>query len=239
MTRVVIDPGHGKSNEGAPSRHHPERFEKHFTLPISQMVAGRLRTAGVEVVLTREVDEYVTLARRVEIANEQRADVFVSVHLNSTQRPGPRGHETFFLSLDATDEAAKRLAEYENREPEPAAKSNLDSGETVAAILTDLAHNRAHRDAERLAEHIQGHLHKQSPFPDRGVRQAPFIVLMGLAMPAVVVEVGFINHPEEGRFITSPKGQAKLARAIAEGILDFGRLVLAPRAKGDVHGASP
>lgn len=225
LRTVVIDPGHGGSNEGAPSPYTGHR-EKYYTLRIGKKVAAHLRAAGVpKVVLTREDDRYVSLADRVRLANELGADVFVSVHLNSTEIPGPAGHETFFLSVDATDEAARRLAEFENDEgagaPAPA--------DPLTAILRDLGQTRAHHDAQKLAASIQRRMTPRSPFPNLGVKQAPFVVLMGARMPAVVCEVGFLNHPEEGRYITSERGQAEIARGIAEGILDFGRLVLAPR----------
>lgn len=110
---------------------------------------------------------------------------------------------------------------------------SAEPGETpggdVEDILRDLNQNRAHQDAEKLAAQIQKNLAKQSPFKNRGVKQAPFAVLKGASMPAVVVEVGFINHRKEGRFITSLDGRRRLARGIADGLLDFGRLVLAPR----------
>ncbi|MCA9540928.1 MAG: N-acetylmuramoyl-L-alanine amidase [Myxococcales bacterium] len=230
---VVLDPGHGGTNLGAPARYHRGRYEKEFSLLIARRVAEHLRGEGVQVVLTRLEDRDMTLKERIGLANKLSADLFLSVHLNATERPGPSGHETFFLSLDATDEAAKRLAAFENSEPatlaDAAGAAPVD--DAVGDILLDLTRNRAHADAERLAALIQARLAPRSPFQNRGVKQAPFFVLMGAAMPAVVTEVGFINHPQEGRFITSDEGIKDLALGIAEGILDFGRLVLAPRAK--------
>lgn len=231
---VVVDPGHGGTNLGAPSRvHRPVRYEKEFTLKVARKVAADLRAAGVTVVLTRERDRDLSLKARIGLANRLRADVFVSVHLNATEVPGPTGHETFFLALEATDEAAKRLATFENRDPvsvdgDAAAPVPDDA---VGDILLDLTRERAHRDAQRLAELIQQRLTPQSPFKNRGVKQAPFYVLMGAAMPAVVTEIGFINHRAEGRYITSEAGMTAIAGGIARGILDYGRLVVAPRAR--------
>ena len=99
----------------------------------------------------------------------------------------------------------------------------------MAGILLDLTQNQAHEDAQSLAACVQRRLSKQSPFPNRGVLQAPFVVLMGAAMPAVVIESGFLNHPKEGHFVTSDEGQARIARGIADGILDFGHRVVAGR----------
>lgn len=231
---VVIDPGHGGSNLGAPSRvHHPVRYEKEFTLVVARKVAERLRREGVTVVLTREDDRDMSLKQRIGLANRLRADVFVSVHLNATEVPGPTGHETFFLALEATDEAAKRLATFENHDPvsvDGDAEAPVQ-GDAVGDILLDLTRNRAHHDAERLAMLIQKRLVPRSPFKDRGVKQAPFFVLMGAAMPAVVTEIGFINHRAEGRYITSEEGMSALAEGIALGVLDYGRLINAPRSR--------
>ncbi len=231
---VVIDPGHGGTNLGAPSRvHHPVRYEKEFTLKVARKVAARLREAGVTVVMTRERDRDMSLKARISLANRLRADAFVSIHLNATEVPGPTGHETFFLALEATDEAAKRLATFENRDPvavEGDATAPVPD-DAVGDILLDLTRERAHHDAQRLAELIQRRLTPQSPFKNRGVKQAPFFVLMGAAMPAVVTEIGFINHRAEGRYITSEKGMSAIAEGIAEGILDYGRLVNAPRSR--------
>lgn len=229
---VVIDPGHGGSNLGAPARFHPGRYEKYYTLLVSKWTAEHLRAAGVKVVLTREKDRDMSLKERVGLANKLGADLFVSVHLNSTEKPGPSGHETFFLSLESTDEAARRLATFENQEPctvNRAAETTTPPDNAVADILLDLTRNRSHADAERLAALIQKRMIPKSPFKNRGVKQAPFVVLMGAAMPAVVTEIGFLNHYREGKYIISEKGMKSMAKGLAEGILDYGRLVHDPR----------
>lgn len=230
---VVIDPGHGGTNLGAPSRVHRGRYEKTYTLIVSQHIADHLRRAGVTVVMTRAADRSLPLKDRISLANRIAADVFVSVHLNASDTPGPTGHETYFLSLDATDESARRLAAFENHDP-VAVEAGADdrvSDDAVEDILLDLTRNRAHQDAETLAQLIQRRLTPRSPYPNRGVKQAPFVVLMGAAMPAVVVEIGFINHRDEGRYVTSEPGMRQLATGVAEGILDYGRLIDAPRAR--------
>ncbi len=230
LSTVVLDPGHGGANEGALCP-HTGQHEKVYTLQIAQAAAEHLRAAGVKVILTREDDRDLALADRVRLANDAGADVLVSIHLNSSPRAGPVGHETYFLSLSASDEAARRLALFENdgapvpEEPAPSAQGDL------AAILMDLGQTQAHHDAQALAAHLVRRLAPRTPFPARGVKQAPFVVLLGAKMPAVVTEVGFINHKDEGRYVTSDAGIAAVARGLAEGILDFGRLVNAPREK--------
>lgn len=239
---VVLDPGHGGPNEGAPARFDTGAFEKTYTLDIAERVAAQLRAAGVEVVLTRTQDRPLDLQARVQIANRLGADVFVSLHLNSTERPGPVGHESFILSLDATDEGAARLARFENQEggivaglaggTQQPGESGTGTSSAVDDVLADLAANRAHRDAAHLAAAVQARVTPRSPFPNRGVKQAPFGVLKGAAMPAIVFEGGFLNHKDEGPWLVSEAGRAALAEGVALGVLDFGLAVLAPRRRG-------
>ncbi len=229
---MVIDPGHGGSNLGAPNPRDPGGlYERHYALIIARRVVTHLREAGVETILTRTADVDMSIQERIFFANRHNADVFVSIHLNATDVPGPSGHETFFLALEASDKATKRLVDFENLEGGTVEHDagSVSAGGAVDAILLDLSQTRAHHDSEKLAMHIQRRMVHASPFKDRGVKQAPFYVLMGMAMPAVVTEIGFINHPREGPYITSEPALTKIPRAIADGILDFGRLVLAPR----------
>ena len=231
---VVLDPGHGGSNLGAPYPKKKRSYEKHFTLIVAKQMKAHLEKAGVKVVLTRTEDVDMALRPRIYLANSLHADLFVSIHFNATDVPGPTGHETFFLALEASDETAKRLATFENTEGgtvEHAAES-VSAGGDVDKILLDLTQSQAHADAQALAAAMQARMIHASPFKNRGVKQAPFFVLMGAAMPAVVTEVGFINHRKEGPYITSEEGLRKISAALAAGILDFGKNVLAERKAG-------
>ncbi|MCA9528347.1 MAG: N-acetylmuramoyl-L-alanine amidase [Myxococcales bacterium] len=237
---VVLDPGHGGENEGAPAKFAPGTFEKHLTLDLAQRVAARLRAVGVQVTLTREDDRTLPIRDRINLANRLRADVFVSVHLNSTERPGPKGHETFFLSLKASDDAAMRLAQYENQEGGTLARTGKATGDPVVdAILLDLTRGRAQADAQQLAAAIQRHVAPRSAFPDLGVKQAPFHVLMGASMPAVVWEGGFLNHFQEGKALIEPATRQALAEGIADGVLEFGATVVQARRRGSVPAFAP
>ena len=230
---VVLDPGHGGANRGAPARFIRGHYEKHYTLSISLKIAKLLEQRGVRVLLTRRDDRDVSLRERVDFANRSGADLFVSIHLNATPKPGPSGHETFFLSLEATDKASRLLADFENQEPMVVTRRKGAStpGGAVDDILLDLTRNQAHRDAQALASLIQTHLSPRHQFKNRGIKQAPFHVLMGVSMPAVVCEVGFINHAKEGRYITSEEGQEHIAHGIADGVFAFGLDVVKMRKK--------
>ena len=225
---VVLDPGHGGSeNKGAPARMRPGKFEKYFTLILSEIVKRELEAAGVKVKLTRTTDIELGLSERVIIANKVGADVFVSLHLNATEKPGPKGHASFFLAPESSDEATRRLVKFENKDP--TALKRIASAPPVkpdiSDILLDLTRHRAQFDSQRLAELIQERIAPVSPYPNRGVKQAPFGVLKGTTMPGIVCEIGFINHSKEGLYITSRAGLEDIGKAIAQGIIDYGELV--------------
>ena len=221
--RVVLDPGHGGDREGAVGPGGTK--EKDVALEISLRLARLLRQLGHEVFLTRDRDVSIDLAERTQRANDVEADLFVSIHANSTPAGQSRvqGVETYFLSADATDAQARALASLENADDGPAGMPD----DPLDFILADLARMRAHAESSRLAVAIHESLVRRTAAHDRGVRQAPFFVLSGARMPAVLVEVGYISHPAEERRLASQENQEAIARAIAEGIDAFGRRLMA------------
>ena len=226
--RVMLDPGHGgEVNKGAPARMRPGTFEKTYALQLAKMVKETLEARGIKAMLTRKSDIEIGLRERVLIANRSKADLFLSLHLNSTEKPGPQGHATFFLAREASDEATRKLVAFENDEALTlSSKSDATAkGTAVKAILLDMTRQRAQDDSRRLAELIQVRMTQASPYPNRGVKQAPFGVLKGTAMPAVVCEIGFINHEKEGLFITSDEGLHTIATAIALAVEDYKILI--------------
>lgn len=199
---VVIDPGHGGMETGATG---PTGLrEKDVTLDLARRLERRLESsAGVDVVLTREGDGYVGLDERTAIANHNRAELFLSIHLNSSPRKSAYGAETYYLATEATDDEARTLAALENRSHRAASTSGSSesSREALELVLWDLAQNRYLAESSTLAESVQKELNSLTGTRDRGVRQAPFRVLMGATMPAILVEVGFIsNQDEEAKF---------------------------------------
>lgn len=232
---VMLDPGHGgEENKGAPALMRPGTFEKKYALKLAYLIRNELRSKNVSVLLTRDGDIELGLKERVLMANRTNADLFISLHLNSTEKPGPKGHATFFLAQEAADEATRKLVEFENRESKTLKPRLVDvpKDEQVGHILLDLTRHRAQQDSRRLAEIIQARMRTTSPFPDRGVKQAPFGVLKGTSMPAVVCEIGFLNHAKEGLYITSDDGLEDIAKAISLAILDYGDLIHFSRNQG-------
>jgi len=215
---AVVDPGHGGDKEGASG---PGGLrEKQLTLQIARRVARRLEKAGGRVVMTRTRDEDVPLAQRAALANAKQADLFLSIHLNSMPgraRAGTAGIETYFLSADASDASAKAVAARENADR--LAGEERDRDDPVAGILDSLGDAQALEESSRLAYAVHERLVARARAEDRGVKQAPFYVLAGARMAAVLLEVGFISHAAEARKLAQPAYQEELAAAVAEGVL--------------------
>jgi N-acetylmuramoyl-L-alanine amidase len=219
---AVVDPGHGGDQEGALSP-LGER-EKDLALDIAVRVSRRLRKLGAKVVLTRTGDISVPLANRAAIATALRADLFVSVHLNSMptaeQRRRTSGIETYFLSADATDTRASAVAARENAD-RLAGEPLPDPDDPVAGILNDLEDAASLAGSSRLAYAIHERLVTALDAEDHGVKQAPFYVLAGARMPAVLLEVGFISHDEEAAKLRTREYRERIAEAVVDGIRAF------------------
>lgn len=242
-TIVVIDPGHGGIETGAVGPTGLQ--EKDVTLDLARRLQQVLeRDPAIAVVLTRDEDRLVGLDERTAIANHNRAALFVSIHLNGSPRVSARGAETFFLSTDATDDEARTLAALENR------SSGVESKELVTVdgekrkldlVLWDLAQNQFFAESSSLAESVQRQFNELSRTRDRGVRQAPFRVLMGATMPAILVEVGFISNPAEEERFRSLTHRNDTVTAIATAVRGFLHDLerLAPPEVQGVRGSSP
>jgi N-acetylmuramoyl-L-alanine amidase len=219
---VVVDPGHGGDQDGAVS---PDGLkEKDVTLEIAQRVGAALRKRGVRVVLTRAGDLSVPLANRPAIANAIQADLFLSIHCNSMATAEARavmtGVETYFLSAGASDSHASAVAARENAD-RLAGEDPLDPADPVAAILSDLSDADSLAAASRFAAAVQARLVAALGAEDRGVKQAPFYVLAGARVPAVLMEVGFISHAQESKKLVTRGYQEKVADAIAEAVVGY------------------
>jgi N-acetylmuramoyl-L-alanine amidase len=219
VSRIIIDPGHGGKDYGAPG-YLKGVHEKDVVLQIARRLAKKIRQElKCEVFLTRNRDEYLTLEERTAIANTKNADLFISIHTNSHKDNRAYGIETYFLNL-ATDDDAIRVAAMENA----TSTKNISDLQT---ILFDLMQNAKINESSRLAGYIQGTLvsHLQakrySRIKDKGVKQAPFYVLLGAQMPAVLVETSFISNPRECKRLVDPQYQERLCEAIIMGIKQY------------------
>ena len=218
VSRIVIDPGHGGRDFGAPG-YLKGVHEKKVALAISKKLSKKIREKlNCEVLMTRTRDRYLTLEERTAIANTKNADLFISIHTNSTRDRRAFGIETYFLNL-ATDKDAILVAARENA---TSAKNISD----LQTILNDLMQNAKINESSRLAAHVQTamyhHMRKRySRIKNLGVKQAPFYVLLGAQMPSILIETSFISNSRECKRLVSSKYQNQLCDAIVRGIQNY------------------
>lgn len=221
---IVIDAGHGGIDPGAIGFRGTK--EKDVNLGIA-LKLGKLiekNHKDIKVVYTRNDDYFVELYRRGQIANENNGKLFVSIHCNSTdERPGfRRGSEVYLLRPGRTEDAI-RIAEKENSviKLEEGFEERYKYLSDENFILTAMASTANVKHSEKFAELISEKFEKSLPIKNNGVKQAGFYVLVGASMPSVLIETGYINHPDEELFLRSESGQQKLAEAIYKAIIEY------------------
>ena len=213
VRRVIIDPGHGGHDTGAIGKDGTR--EKDITLAISQKLADELKERGLEVILTRDEDRYVKLEDRAQFANDSRGDLFISVHCNSATNRKLHGVETYTLNI-SSDRYSIRLAAREN--------SSTEKGiSDLQFILADLATKANTGESTRLASQVQKSLvgqlsHDYSNIKDLGTKEALFYVLLGVKMPAILVETSFLSNADEEERLNDEDYQDSVAESIAQGV---------------------
>jgi N-acetylmuramoyl-L-alanine amidase len=217
VRKIVIDPGHGGKDPG--SFLSKDVKEKNIVLNVAQILAKKLEERlRVEAVLTRNTDIFVPLEKRTAFANMQKADLFLSLHVNAYRQGDVYGLETYFLNM-ATDERAVMLAARENATSE----KNISD---LQKILNDLMLNTKISESSKLAYDIQKGMmdqvrKKYDNVKDLGVKQAPFYVLIGADMPAILVEIGFLTNPMEKKRLQNRKYLESIAEGIVSGIENY------------------
>ena len=206
--------------------------EKDLVLDVARRLAERLRSRGVRVVLTRDADRFMSLEERTAIANDARADLFLSIHANASRSKKPKGVETYFASLEATDDDARATAERENNAL-GAQVPRLRREDPLAAILGDLMETQHLQESSEFAKLAQLELSRLDRAPSRGVKQAPFVVLMGVQMPASLVEIGFLTNPSEEGRLRRGRRREVIADALADAVSAFAARFDARRGVGE------
>ena len=215
---IVIDPGHGGVEEGA--KGVTGALEKNVVLAIALELESLLKAKSkITPILTRKTDQDISLAKRTEIANSNKADLFVSIHANASITRKLSGVETYYLD-NTDDHASLKLAQRENATIEKGNQGDLEF------ILSDLIQSGKLEESISLAHYLQQNLisNIKKVYPDvkdLGVKKAPFYVLVGAHMPCVLAEVSFIDHPFEGKLLADKKYQKLIAEALYEGIVRF------------------
>jgi N-acetylmuramoyl-L-alanine amidase len=223
VSRVVIDPGHGGHDPGAQVR---GLNEAELVLDIAQRLERLLlNEPGVEVVLTRRTNAYVALEERTAIANRSAADLFLSIHANASANAGVRGFETYFLNF-APNSEAEAIAAREN------AGSARRMG-SLPDIVKAIALNNKIDESRDFASMVQTSMHDLLRKTDRnarnlGVKQAPFMVLIGATMPSVLVEVSFLTNRDEATLLRSQNYRQQIAEALFAGVMKYGNSLKKP-----------
>jgi N-acetylmuramoyl-L-alanine amidase len=218
---VYVDAGHGGEDSGA--RGPGGVLEKNVTLAVARALVTELnKTKGLRALLTRDSDYFIPLHQRYKIAEQAHADLFVSIHCNSSRRRGSgSGTEVYFLSLKgASDQADKDLADIENA-------ADLVGGvppqaeDDVVGVLYNVKRNSALERSQLLAETLLNHVAADRRVESRGIKQAGFAVLKSVEFPSVLVETAFINNPREVRLLRDPAFQRQLGQQLATGVVAY------------------
>lgn len=215
--RILIDPGHGGHDTGTigPTGYTEKKLVLDVAQRLGKLIEERL---GSEVIYTRDDDSFISLEDRAKMANQQQADLFISIHANSSRSKSVMGIETYYLSLTADPEAL-----------EVAARENAVSQETISdlqGLVKKIALNEKVDESREFADMVQASLRKSLASGkahkfDRGVKKAPFVVLIGANMPAILAEISFLSNPEEEKRLKTAKYREQIAEALYEGVADY------------------
>lgn len=219
---IVLDAGHGGKDPGTIGRNGTK--EKTIVLDIAKRVGALLiKNTNVKVVYTRDEDVFIPIWERGKIANENNGKIFISVHANANPNRSANGFETYLLrpgkTQDAIEVAALENAAIQYEENRNDKYSDIISSE--GQILATMAQSMFMKESESLAALIQAEIDKESSFPNRGVKQAGFYVLVGASMPNVLIEVGFLSNPNEEQKLRSAPYRQQIAEGIYRAIVEF------------------
>ncbi|QDY44354.1 N-acetylmuramoyl-L-alanine amidase [Candidatus Pantoea soli] len=221
VKRVMIDPGHGGKDPGAIGHRGSE--EKHVVLEIAQNIRTLLKQhKGYDVKLTREVDEFIPLYKRIEIAHQHNADIFLSIHADGFTRPEAHGASVFALSTrGASSTLARYMASKENAADDFTDIDVQTRDTALQRVLFDLVQHRTIQDSLKLGQHIIRQVKAVHPMHSQHTEQAAFVVLKSPSVPSVLVETSFITNPNEEVLLGTQVFRMKIAHAIAGGIMRY------------------
>lgn len=227
VRRVAIDAGHGGSNSGATAPRGV--VEKELTLDIARRLERLLADSRFETLMTRESDRDVSLRERARLANEAGADLFLSIHLNWLEDPAARGIETYYAGIN-NDPAVNRVALQENAEY---GNSFADLKLLLERLYTDVREEESKVFANVVQNTLYRSLTMTQPLvQNRGVKAAPFTVLISTDMPSVLAEVSCVSNEEESRLLMDPEYRQTIANALAQSVRSYAATLAATSQKG-------
>lgn len=215
---VAVDAGHGGEDPGALGHYGSQ--EKDITLTIARKLKKIIdKQPGMQAVLIRNGDYYVSLRKRIKLARKAKADMFVSIHADAFRNPNVKGSSVYVLSeRGASDEASKWLADQENSADLVGGVSLDDKDKTLAMVLLDLSQTATIEASTRVADNVLSEIRKIAPVHKKTVQHARFVVLKSPDIPSLLVETAFISNPREEKRLRNNRYQKKLARAILKGV---------------------
>jgi len=227
IKRVVIDPGHGGGEPGAIS--DSGVTEKEITLDVALRLRRLLADAPYEVLLTRQTDRLIPLDKRVAFANDNKADLFVSIHVNWLEPRSIRALETYYVG-PSDDPATLKLASMENKD---SGYSMSDYKKILEKIYVDARHDESRALAKTIQTNLFRTLKPVNPvLENRGVKSAPFVVLIGTQMPAILVEISCLSNDDEVKLLTKDDYRESIALALLQGIRGYAKGLNGPERKG-------
>jgi len=215
---IIVDAGHGGKDPGAISR--TGLYEKIVNLDIAKRLKKILLAKGARVIMTREKDEYITLARRTEIASRSRADIFVSIHANSNSARNINGVEVYAMR-DLKAEEIKEVQRKRNRYLMFEHMSIKREDPLTKHIVSDLLNRHKLSESDKLASFIAESLSRDIRARNRGMKKSGFFVLRNNLMPAILVEVGYLSNSKEERLLKKGSYRKEIAESLAQGILSY------------------
>ena len=225
LKTIVLDPGHGGKDSGAKGRYAKE---KDIALKVVLKTRNFFKKykPNIKVILTRDKDVFIGLLQRGEIANKNKADVFVSVHCNSNPNKSVKGTETYAMGVDNRSQKRNIVELQENsvilmEEDYLQKYEGFDPRSEEAYIMFTLLQHAFLKESLKLAAEIEAQMQTITKRKSRGVKQAAFVVLWKTSMPSVLTEIGFISNPEEEKYLRSEVGQNQIAKAIYKGIISY------------------
>ncbi len=218
INRIVIDAGHGGHDSGAigPNGLEEKTVALDVALRLGRLLKQRL---GAQVIYTRDTDTFIPLETRTAIANQDRADLFISIHVNSSPDPEARGVATYYLSFTSSADALQLAA----RENAVSNESIHQLSDLVKKIALSDKINESRDFAQDVEQSLYGGLAQVNgpSFEDRGVRKAPFVVLIGANMPSILAEISFISNPKSAQLLTEPSYRERIAQALYQGVAKY------------------
>ena len=220
LRRIVIDAGHGGQDPGAVGN---SLNEKDINLALALRTANQLRTLipGVQVILTRSDDQFISLGGRPKIANDAQADLFISIHCNASVNANANGFEVYVLSAENTDNNARTVAALENAASFESEENRRQYNSSTLTMLERLRLTQYQQESVELAGCIKKQVVPRLGVDDRGVKSANFAVLRGALMPAVLIETAFISNADDAARLANPEYQEQVACGVANGVAAF------------------